>query len=360
MKRVLLVSPHRLFSTGLESLLCRQGELEIVGPDTTPETAFERIKALRPDVVIAVNDPPACDPAAIAGRIFREGIPAKVIEVSLCDKKMYIYHGEQLTTRGVADLLQAIGERQAEAGPATRDDFSAQAHFRTQIYGFLAAVFNRLPNEQFAAGLSSSAVAGLVAYLAEGQDLPAEMQQGLALIEQFIHAVKGMPLDALKRELVAERARLVWGPGAEISLRPPYESKYRRQEGSPPAGAGAEIAGIYAAAEIRLPEEVREQPDYIGLELDFMRQLTEREARGWTRNDRGEVARTLEMERAFLTEHLVCWVPLFCDAMLAHARLDFYRGIARMTKGFVIGEAQKISAVVEQAGAVQASGSLSF
>jgi TorA maturation chaperone TorD len=109
------------------------------------------------------------------------------------------------------------------------------------------------------------------------------------------------------------------------------------------------VATAYAEAGVGLPESVRDQPDYIGLELDFMRHLTEKEAGAWTEGNGEEALQVLEKERAFLKEHVARWIPLFCEVMDREARLNFYRGIARMTRGFVLDEVQKAVQLVKQA-----------
>jgi TorA maturation chaperone TorD len=78
-----------------------------------------------------------------------------------------------------------------------------------------------------------------------------------------------------------------------------------------------------------------------------MRHLTEKEAQAWADSNREEGLRILEKERAFLEEHLARWAPRFCEVMDQEARLDFYRGIARMTRGFVLDEAQKVAELLE-------------
>ena len=55
----------------------------------------------------------------------------------------------------------------------------------------------------------------------------------------------------------------------------------------------------------------------------------------------------MKQERSFLEEHLARWVPRFCEAMAGAARLDYYRGIARMTGRFVQGEARSARAPQE-------------
>ena len=52
MKRIFMVSSQLLFSLGVENLLRQQAGLEIVGRETDATKALERIRELKPDVVL--------------------------------------------------------------------------------------------------------------------------------------------------------------------------------------------------------------------------------------------------------------------------------------------------------------------
>ena len=77
MKRIFMLSSHPLFSQGVESLLRRETGLEIVGRETDVDKAMERIKELRPNVVILDGGDPACDFTPAVMRILREGVGTK-------------------------------------------------------------------------------------------------------------------------------------------------------------------------------------------------------------------------------------------------------------------------------------------
>jgi TorA maturation chaperone TorD len=156
-------------------------------------------------------------------------------------------------------------------------------------------------------------------------------------------------VDELRTGLAVERTRLLRGVKPGYGPPPPYESVYVGSDQGPLMQASVAVRQAYAEAGVGLPEEVKDQPDFIGLELDFMRHLTEKEAQAWAAADPEEALKVLEKERAFLEEHITRWIPRFCDVMHQEARLDFYRGIARMTKGFVLDEAQKVAELVEWA-----------
>jgi TorA maturation chaperone TorD len=221
-------------------------------------------------------------------------------------------------------------------------EWAAMAEYRSRVYGFLAAAYNRLPDEQFAEGLLGLDPAGAFAFLGEADALPEDMRDGLGLIESFARDSQGTAAEKLAIDLAVERTRLLRGLKPDYGPPPAYESVYSSSEESSGVLTSAAVSQIYAEEGVGLPEEVRDQPDFIGLELDFMRHLTAQEAEAWTRGEREEAAETLKKERAFLGDHLARWVPRFCDVIEKEARLGFYQGIAKMTKGFVLDEAEKV------------------
>ena len=107
MKRVFMLSSHSLFGQGVESLLCQEAGLEIVGRETDADKAIGRIKELRPDVVIVDSGDPTCDPAPVVMRILREG-GIKIIGLDLQDNTLCIYRGEQRVVKCIEDLVEAI------------------------------------------------------------------------------------------------------------------------------------------------------------------------------------------------------------------------------------------------------------
>lgn len=104
MKRIFMFSTHPLFGRGVESLLCQETGLEIVGWETEVDKAVERIRELQPDVVILDSG----DPAPEVVGILREGLGTKVIGLNLQDNTMCIYRGEQRVVKRIEDLVEAM------------------------------------------------------------------------------------------------------------------------------------------------------------------------------------------------------------------------------------------------------------
>ena len=105
MTRILLVSRQSLFSSGLQSMLSHQAQIEIVGQETDAACALERVRELRPDVVIVDSTSPGVDAPELALAIFRAGMRVRVIGLGLEDNAIHIYHKERRIAHGVEDLM---------------------------------------------------------------------------------------------------------------------------------------------------------------------------------------------------------------------------------------------------------------
>ncbi len=108
MVRVFMLSRLALFGQGVETLLCREEGVEIVGRETEIEVAIARIKQLRPDVVLLDTTLQAGDLASIAARIFTAQTNTRVIAMSLQDNTVSVFRGEQRTVHEIQDLMHAI------------------------------------------------------------------------------------------------------------------------------------------------------------------------------------------------------------------------------------------------------------
>lgn len=245
-------------------------------------------------------------------------------------------------------------DNEVEDVPASVEELAALAGYRSRIYGFLGAVFNRLPDDHFAASLQGEDQAGFFASLAEIEDLPSGMREGLRFINSYSRAAAGRPLEEVRTELAVERTRLVRGIKRGYGPPPPYESVYLSPDEQPEMRATVAVLRAYAGGGAAVPETGRDQPDFIGFELDFMRHLADKEAQAWQSGDSETALGMLHQELAFLRQHINAWVPLYCNRMADDAQLDFYRGIALMTAAHVLDDAQKVAELSEWAPAASA------
>ena len=106
--RVLVVSQPSLFEDGIEELLRQELGLEIVGRETDPAQAVERIKETHPDVVILTDGEAATGLDAELLRLVREGFRMRIVEVHLATNTLCLYCGEQQPIREVRDLVDTV------------------------------------------------------------------------------------------------------------------------------------------------------------------------------------------------------------------------------------------------------------
>ena len=115
-------------------------------------------------------------------------------------------------------------------------------------------------------------------------------------------------------------------------ILPPYESLYRT--GKLLKKPVQEMNRLFSDLGIRVPDEWHQPPDYIGVELDFMRFLCSKELDAYNAQEK-EVVVAVKAERSFVEHHLGVWVPQFCVKMTEQAREDYYRGVALLTMGLI-------------------------
>lgn len=102
--RIFIISGHLLFSYGLESLLCEETNLEIIGQEKDMEQAIDQIKRLQPDVVVLDSD----NALSQITPILHASPGVKVISLSLQNNDLYVYQAKQWVARETEDLLEAI------------------------------------------------------------------------------------------------------------------------------------------------------------------------------------------------------------------------------------------------------------
>jgi len=228
----------------------------------------------------------------------------------------------------------------------TADEFRTLAQSRSKFYGFLSSLFVRTPNEELVTNLLGEKLLSFLPSISNSAEIPDEMKQGLGIIQAFIRSTKDNPRKKLLEELGVDWTRLFRGLKPGYGPPPPYESVYASgssEEGEQGIGA---VLRTYREAGVDIGENTRERPDYIGIELDFMRFMTEKEMEAWKKSDSTEAIKCLRIENDFLTKHTK-WIPKFCDKVLTEAQTDFYRGIARLTKGFLSMEEGHIEAYID-------------
>lgn len=195
-------------------------------------------------------------------------------------------------------------------------DEQALYESRLELVDFLIETLHDVPDEEFVETLLAGDV-----LLPDGE-VNEPLDRGFDELRTFIEEHQEYDLDVVQEALEREYPRLLVGP------RPPvlaHETYYR--EDTDYLGEGiAEVEASYGAAGWSPPEDYPEEPDFVAIELAFLRHLIDRQRQG--------DEETVGFERVFLDEHALRWVEPFTtdlrqetDSRLYVAVADIYEGV---------------------------------
>ena len=213
----------------------------------------------------------------------------------------------------------------------TSETVQTLAKARRDLYGLLSSAYLQLPEKKTLELKWEPALRLLNDPQKGSEEVFKEIREGLNLVNSHRRGKDQTAEEALTK-LSRDWTRLFRGVVRD-GILPPYESLYRPPR--PQKKTAQEINRLFSKMGIQVPEEWHQPSDYIGVELDFMRFLCEKESR---RRDDGEpkaLRAAVEAEKSFLEGHIALWVPIFCERMLEEAREEYYLGIAHLTLGFV-------------------------
>ena len=202
---------------------------------------------------------------------------------------------------------------------------------RRDLYGLLSSAYIQIP-EKTIFELKWEPAVELLRYPLKGnEEASKQIHKGINLINSY-GSKKNRTDEEILTNLSQDWARLFRGVVRD-GILPPYESLYRpeRLQKKPVQ----EINRLFSKLGVQVPEEWHQPSDYIGVELDSMLLLCERERQGREKKEMDALRQVLEIEKSFLEDHLALWAPIFCEKMFQQAHEDVYRGISLMTKGLV-------------------------
>lgn len=142
---------------------------------------------------------------------------------------------------------------------------------------------------------------------------------------------------------------------------PLYESAYLDRTGRATGWIVSQVERSYASAGVGLSAVAGgELPDHVGLEMEFMSVLCEREVAGRRDGEGDAVAETLVLERGFLEQHPARWVALLADRIRHTAAEDsLYPRLGSATAAFVAHDRDLLAALTDDRGG-EAPGPLGY
>ncbi len=205
-------------------------------------------------------------------------------------------------------------------GKTENQERTAVARQRSNVYGLLATVYRQ------------ELTSGLLQQIKGPQFLGVLSDLGIQLGDDFFQRHE----EELLEEMAVEYTRLFLGPGKHIS---PHESVHHQRDGAEQGQlwgqSTVEVKRFIESSGLDYRSEYRGLPDHISVELEFMQQVTLREEQAWREEDKDGALYCLKIEKKFIEEHLIRWIPIFCEKVIREAELPFYREMAALTRNFM-------------------------
>ena len=123
-----------------------------------------------------------------------------------------------------------------------------------------------------------------------------------------------------------------------------YETEYGLPHEYRQSQEMADIAGFYRAFGFENGGVIRERPDYLPTELEFMHTLTLKEACAREADQPEHIEVCIDAQRKFLRDHLAHWLPLFSKRLEQLAVDDVYADLVALATAFVAAEADRLDA----------------
>lgn len=131
--------------------------------------------------------------------------------------------------------------------------------------------------------------------------------------------------------LSVDHAALFIGPFELLAA--PYGSVYLEKHRQVMGNSTVNVQKSYEEAGVAV--DVREPPDHIAIELEFMHYLCRKEADAATAGDTETAAKFHNRQTDFYWSSLQ-WVPQLCESIRTGAASEFYQGLADCLEHFMI------------------------
>lgn len=166
------------------------------------------------------------------------------------------------------------------------------------------------------------------------------LQPALSALRDALATLAGGEASAAVTALEAEYNRLFVGPLPPLAH--PYESVYRSLGGLVMGDCTLEVLQAYAEAGYALQADLKELPDHVAVELEYMALLWQRHEEAHSAGLTPLADGLRQQAQAFLTTHLCRWLPQFQQRLQRAGALSYYGQWARLAVDFTAWDAQRL------------------
>lgn len=204
---------------------------------------------------------------------------------------------------------------------------------RTYLYKSLSELLKGKPHEQLLETIIGERFRGLGEMVGEEFEL---VKGGHKLICDFLEEYEN-PKE-IKNMLHKEYEKILQGAG--FALQRNYETTEKKD-------ILESLTGFYERENWAPPEGHPREPDHISVQCEFMFYLCARNRKAIINRRANTVHKNLRLQRDFLYKHVYNWFPKFGEELYKKAESKFYRGVAELTKGFIVVDKEVFATVME-------------
>lgn len=95
------------------------------------------------------------------------------------------------------------------------------------------------------------------------------------------------------------------------------------------------VIGMYRNQGLSGSADVRELPDHVAVELEFMSSLVFEEIKAMGKSDLRAAVEAVEKQERFSGEFLRRWIPPFCERIKENTENGFYTALAQCASTFI-------------------------
>lgn len=156
------------------------------------------------------------------------------------------------------------------------------------------------------------------------------------ILKPFFKSMKEFPPETLLEKIQIDFVKVVRAIRKEDGIIPPYESLWRGEE-RVMGKYSEEVLEFYRKSNINFDFN-GEAPDHIGVEFKFMSLLCSMEDKKLKKEDLESAIKIKEIERKFLYEHLIKWIPYYLQKVEEKAETSFYKFFSILANEFLKSE----------------------
>lgn len=226
------------------------------------------------------------------------------------------------------------------------EELIALLKMRERIYKILSYSFYKEADADYLADLRSCLP---VFETAGKEDGIADLIEGVEIMTDFFATDiddKGI------EELACAFARifLVMNVKGGVQGVSPSESVYLSPDKIVMQVQRDEVMVAYASEGIAKDKNLFGEPeDHISAEMFFLAQMSAKTLEAVKNGDEKMTEAKLQAQRSFLENHLMKWINPLCNDLFRLAGNEFYKGIAKISGGFVKWDYDKISCILKDA-----------